>query len=292
MKRRISKHGNSTPVNGYVASVILFVLLFFAGTACDREAMTAAEAKESAEELVVSDQAMGVATGSIELSTNFTIGAALKDAAEELRAFVKSQLPCAEITKEDATLTIVYGSLPGACTWKGKTYSGTHKITVVSTEPGTLTVDHVWDKFADGVVSVTGSAHVVWTSKEPSRTIDHKLTWTRLSDGRTGTGEGHRVQVPLSGGVAEGILVNGNRKWTSEKGEWELAIDQIEIRWIDPVPQAGSYHLETAFGKSATVSFSRVDEDTIAVTFETGKVHFTFNVTKAGGVAQTQSSGE
>jgi hypothetical protein len=269
------------------AVILLFLTASF-GTACDRDALTAAEAKESVEELVVSDQAMGVATGSLELSTNFTIGAAVKDAAGELLAFIKSQLPCAEITKEEATLTIVYGAQSGACTWKGKTYSGTHRITVVSTEPGSLTVDHEWDKLSDGVVSVTGSAHVVWTSKEPSRTIDHKLTWTRLSDSRTGTGEGHRVQVPLPGGISEGILVDGTRSWTSQKGEWLLTIDQIEIRWIDPVPQAGSYHLDTPSGKSATVSFSRVDENTIAVTFATGKAHFTFNVTKAGAVAQTK----
>jgi hypothetical protein len=59
----------------------------------------------------------------------------------------------------------------------------------------------------------------------------------------------------------------------------------MEIRWSDPVPQAGTYVLSTPFnGKVLTMSFARVDQDTIAVTVTTGRITFHFNVNKAGTV--------
>jgi hypothetical protein len=48
------------------------------------------------------------------------------------------------------------------------------------------------------------------------------------------------------------------------------------------VPQAGLYRLATPQGKSATLSFSRIDEDTIKVTVASGDQSFDFNVSKLG----------
>jgi hypothetical protein len=72
------------------------------------------------------------------------------------------------------------------------------------------------------------------------------------------------------------------RSWTGPAGRWDLAIDGVELRWVDPVPQAGSYTLATPFEKSMTLSFDRVDEDTIRVTVESGARSFEFNVTSRG----------
>jgi hypothetical protein len=52
------------------------------------------------------------------------------------------------------------------------------------------------------------------------------------------------------------------------------------MRWDDPVPQAGSYTLVTPDDKTLSLSFSRVDTDTIGVTVEGPKRSFSFDVSK------------
>lgn len=133
-------------------------------------------------------------------------------------------------------------------------------------------MEHTWDSLKNQRVSVSGSATVTWNLKDPSRHVVHDLTWTRLSDGRTGEGSGDTVQKPLPDGLKEGISVNGDRQWKGQKGQWDLSIDRDAMRWADPVPQAGSYELTAPNGKTATLSFKRIDADTIEADFATGPV--------------------
>ena len=90
----------------------------------------------------------------------------------------------------------------------------------------------------------------------------------------------------LAGGLAEGIQVDGARAWDGEKGHWDLAIDGVQMRWTDPVPQAGSYTLTTPFDKSVSMAFDRVDDDTIKVTVTGPKHEFSFTVSKLGVIAK------
>src|SRR3954465_16081404 len=84
--------------------------LTFAITGCPKEGeLTSAEAQEALQEAAASSQAENLAAASVDISTNFTIGGALEKAAGELKTFVNSQLPCADVTLENATLTIEYG---------------------------------------------------------------------------------------------------------------------------------------------------------------------------------------
>lgn len=48
----------------------------------------------------------------------------MNDAAAELRTFIETQMPCAEIVLADAKVTITYGAKPGDCRYKGHTFSG------------------------------------------------------------------------------------------------------------------------------------------------------------------------
>jgi len=243
--------------------------------------LTLAEAKEAVEESTLSDQAFSVVNGTVEISTNFTIGQAVEAAAEQLRDFIASQLPCAEITLATATLSVEYGANPGNCTYHGHTYSGVHTVTV-SRADGDVSVRHKWSDLSNGVVSVSGSADVTWSLQDESRHVKHELTWTRLSDGRQGVGSGDRTQTALAGGIAEGIRVDGARTWQGKSGRWDTSINNVEMRWVDPVPQSGSYVLATPFDKSLSMAFERVDEDTIKVTLASGGKSFSFNVNKAG----------
>lgn len=275
-----------TPRKTQLAALVSLVTMALLGAGpCkkDDDALTAGEATEALEELTVAEQALTLTSGSIEIATDFTIGDAAERAAEEVRAFIHQQLPCAEVTLAGATLSVEYGALPGDCTYRGQRYGGRHTITVTSTTPGDLVVDHEWDAFTNGVVSVSGTAHVTWSSAETlRRTVVHDLTWTRLSDGRQGVGTGDRTQTPLPGGLVEGIRIDGERTWTTSARAWRLDIDAVEARWIDPIPQSGTYWLTTPADKLVTLTFARVDEDTIAATLAGGGRSFTFNVSKLG----------
>src|SRR4051812_13269561 len=101
---------------------------------CPREGadgpMTQAEAQEALEESTIESQASALTTNSVQISTNFTIGKAVNEAATELKTFIETQLPCAEITLADATLTVTYGAKPGNCTYRGNKFTGQHVVKV------------------------------------------------------------------------------------------------------------------------------------------------------------------
>ena len=83
-------------------------------------------------------------------------------------------------------------------------------------------------------------------------------------------------------GIAGGIRIDGNRHWSGQSGEWNLAITGVEVRLQDPVPQAGSYQLTTPSDKNVSLSFDRQNDSVIKVTLSGPKATFTFNVREAG----------
>jgi hypothetical protein len=266
-------------------AIALFSLLLVA-IGCKVEHLTSEQARETLEESSIASQAEALTAASVEISTDFTIGQAVERAAEEIRTFVGSQLPCAEITIANATLTIEYGARPGNCVYRGHTFSGTHTIAVESNEERDVIVQHDWDGLSNGRVSVTGEATVTWSREDRSRHIVHELTWTRLSDGKSGVGTGNRTQTALAGGIAEGIELDGTRAFETERGRWELDIDQVQMRWIDPVPQSGAYELETPFDKSVRMTFERIDEASIGVTVSSGDRSIALQINRLGLISR------
>jgi hypothetical protein len=246
--------------------------------------MTSSEALQAVEESTLASQAENLTSASVEITTSFTIGQAVESAAQEIKSFITNQLPCADVVLSGATLTVTYGAKPGPCTYKGQTFSGSHSITVAKNDQAQVEVHHVWTDLSNGRVTLNGNADVTWDFAEKSRHVVHTAEWKRVSDGFTVTGEGDRTQTVLEGGLVEGIRVDGARSWKSVRGQWDLAIDGVEMRWVDPVPQAGAYTLHNPNGKSLSLSFARVDEDTIKVTVTNGRRSFSFNVTKIGAV--------
>ena len=254
--------------------------------ACPKEAeLTAAEASESLQQASASAQAENLSAASVDISTNFTIGGAVEQAAGELKTFLNTQLPCADVSLSGATLTIEYGVNPGNCTYHGHTFSGSSSVTVSKNDMDNVVVDHKWTGLSNGVVELDGTAQVTWDFSNKTRHVVHDLKWTQLATQRTGEGTGDRTQTPLAGGISDGIQVDGTRSWAGERGTWDLSINGVQMRWADPVPQAGTYSLSTPYGKSVSMAFSRVDGDTIKVTVSGPKHDFSFNVSKAGGVA-------
>lgn len=269
-----------------LTGVLVLPLLVLTGCPRDREdPLTLGEATAALEQASDAGQAEGLTSASVDISTNFTIGQAVKDGAAELKTFIGTQLPCAEVTLEDATLTVVYGAKAGNCTYRGHTFSGTHSISLERNDDAQVDVHHEWTDFSNGVVTLDGTADVTWNLADKTRRVKHESHWTHLKSGRTGTGTGDRLQSVLAGGLAEGIQVDGERTWDGDRGHWDLAIDGVQMRWTDPVPQAGSYTLTTPFEKTVSMAFDRVDDDTIKVTVTGPKREFSFSVSKLGDIA-------
>lgn len=268
------------------ATIVATTLLSSSCLLESNKPLSASEARQALEETAAAFQAEALVANTVELNTSFTIGGAVEAAAQELHDFVTSQLPCSEVTLDDASLSVVYGA-NGSCPYNGHAYQGTHTITLVSVDASGIVVDHEWDEVDNGIVMVDGSATVTWTADDQTRRVQHQLEWTDLARDASFTGGGDRLQGPLDMDWANGIVVDGNRSWSSERGDWQLTIDGIRARWDDPVPEAGSYGLDTPFdGKSMTLGFERVDADTIAVTVESGNRSFSFNVSKLGIITE------
>lgn len=259
-------------------------------TACpkDQTEMTSAEASEALDESNASSQAAALTATSVDISTNFTIGQAVEQAAQNLKDFIATELPCADVSLSGNTLSITYGAKPGSCTYKGQTFSGTHQITVTKNDQNEVIVDHTWANLSNGIVTVNGSAHVTWDAADPSRNAQYSVMWTRKSDGLTGTGTGDVTQKPLPDGLDVGIQIDGSRTWKGPSGEWDLGINGVQARWQDPIPQAGSYSLHTPKDRTITLSFSRVDDTTIKVTASSGSKSFSFNVKGPAGDVTAQ----
>ena len=274
-------------------SNLLILSVFALLTACpprDGDTLTSAEAQSALEESSISSQAETLISDGVELNTHFTIGKAVEQAAQELRDFIATELPCAEITLSDRTLTIEYGKLAGDCSWHGQTFGGTHAVTVMRNADHDVLVHHAWTDFHNDKVSVSGTADVTWSAAQGSRRVVHSLTWTVKAGqyaGRTGTGSGDRTQTALAAGLSEGIVIDGMRAWDGKQGHFELDIDQVEVRWADPLPQAGSYVLTTPNDKTLTFDFTRQDADTIEVEISSGAHSFSFDVNALGDVSRS-----
>lgn len=259
----------------------------FALTACPKdngEPVTSSEAAESIDESTLSSQASELTSSSVELTTSFTLGQAVQTAVNELKTFIASQLPCADVVVSPNSLTVTYGAKPGLCVYRGHTYSGVHQITVVRTDTNDVEVDHKWTDLSNGVLKVSGTAQATWSVSAATRHVKHDLTWTRIADGRTGHGTGDETQKSLSGGLVEGFQVDGSRTWDGKSGHYDLAISGVQWRWVDPVPQAGSYTLGLPNQKSLSLSFARVDDTRIRVTLQSGDKTYSFVVAKSGQI--------
>jgi hypothetical protein len=146
-----------------LTAVLVLPLLVLTGCPRDREdPLTLGEATAALEQASDAGQAEGLTSASVDISTNFTIGQAVKDGAAELKTFIGTQLPCAEVTLEDATLTVVYGAKAGNCTYRGHTFSGTHSISLERNDDAQVDVHHEWTDFSNGVVTLDGTADVTW----------------------------------------------------------------------------------------------------------------------------------
>ena len=255
-------------------TLLLYTLL--ATTAC--MALTREEAADALDEAKMLSAAATMIGVTERWSENFTIGEGAAAGLENIRSFYESQLACADVNLSNSKLIVEYG-VNGDCLYQGMRFTGTHEITLTINSASEVVVDHSWINLSNGMMSVDGTATVSWKGGEdPSRDVTHDLSWIRLEDKREASSTGHRVQKPLSGGIEEGFSVSGNVEWRGESGAWELEIGDVEMRWVDTVPQAGSYILETPYAKTLSLEFIRTKPTMISVEVSSGARSFDIEV--------------
>ncbi|NVB43063.1 hypothetical protein G6O69_34895 [Pseudenhygromyxa sp. WMMC2535] len=235
------------------------------GAGCDR-GMDWTEFREALDEAVVQGEAQAMANDVIEISTSFTIGQAVAEAREEIRAFAESQIPCSSVTLEGETgLSIDFGEL-GDCSYNGKTYAGVITLDLeANADASEVIVHHGAEAFRNEDIQLDGSIDVTWGGG--ARKVVSDLSFSgeggvslEISANRTMT------FIDPALGLAGGVEISGSRTWESARGQWSLDIDAVEVRGQDPVPQSGEYVLTNPDDAVVTMSFERLDEDTIQVT--------------------------
>ena len=253
------------------------LLLIVACGACrpKDDPLTREEAQAALVATQLSNDAHALTYDIVEVTTGFTLGDAAQAAGENMRDFVKSQIPCATAELSDEkVLGIDFGARGDSCLWRGKTYTGRVEVQVDKVADGVVEITHSWIDLSDGRITVNGGASVAWNINALSRQVTHSLSWSSAQGDGEATGD--RTQALLEGG---GFQVDGTRTWTGvEDKTWSLTIDGVQVRAQDPVPQAGEYRLIAPDGKQLTLGFTRVDETTIQVTIGNGSKDFSFNV--------------
>lgn len=251
-----------------LAGITVVMALTVACTGGDE--MSGVEALQTLSEVNRSVQGEQATQDVVEISTEHTIGDALEQAAQNIADFWESQADCTTVTVAGNKATIDYGTLADDCTYEGRTYAGVNTIAVERVEPGALEVDHTWTGFTNGDTTVDGGAVVTWDGVDPSRTVVTDHTFTDAQDpSRQVDVHGEHVTRPLEADVPwweSGFTLDGERNWTSDGSDWFLTMSGLELRMIDPCPQAGTVSATAPSGKSLEITYERVDDDTISAT--------------------------
>ena len=246
--------------------------------------LTYEEALEALEEAAMSGKGEAMTTGIIEVSTEFTMGDAVEAAAQELYDFLVSQIDCSEVSLDGTTVTVDFGTLDDACVYNGYTYAGLWAVTIERNDGDGVEVTHEWTGLTNGDLSLDGGADVDWSASAASRHVVHEVNWSDAEHTLVASGDRTQTLLDPQDGLEAGIVVDGTRQWTSETGEWLLDIDNVEMRGQDPVPQAGVYSLTTPADKVLTLTFERLDDDTIKCVLEGTRRTWVFEVTSQGVV--------
>lgn len=255
------------------------VVLATSGLGCDGEFFSGSDFRMAVDDVVATGQGESLQNDVIEITTSFTLGDGARAVAEQVGDFVRSQLPCATVSSpDDKTLSIAFGTVAGNCTYNGRTLSGTVVVGYV-VEGEQVIVTHEYTGLTDGRATLDGEATVTWSVGERHVVTDFDIS-TERGDFEASS---DRTQKRL-GEIGEGIVVDGSRDWSGPRGDFHLDIDGVQMRGIDPVPQAGSYALERPNGDVMTMTFERIDDDTIEIVVDGGRRDRTFRVTSAGDV--------
>lgn len=248
---------------------------------CFRPRLTLEEVQAAIDAVVVMGQARQAVDDVVEISTSFTIGDGVEAYVEQVRLFLESQAPCTTVEASPGELVVDFGGLADACSYRGRTYGG-QVVYSFEVQGDDVIVTHDYRAFTNGDVTLDGAAEVTWGGQ--ARRVE--TDFTIVGDRATIDTQADRTMVWIdeSLGLAGGIRIDGTQDWQGPLGDWTMSIDGVEVRAQDPVPQSGRFELVTPRDVLATLSFSRLDDDTIEMVFEGPRNRRAYHVTSLGQV--------
>lgn len=263
------------------ASLLALATLAVAG--CDLAEGSFAEMRIAVDESVATGEAAALEEGIIEITTDFTIGQGLQDAAAHIRGLVQSQIPCSSVESPAAnTLVIDFGTLDDSCVYKGRTYAGVVTLSY-AVQGETVVVEHGYAGVTNGRVTIDGDATVTWSAAAGGGVSRHIVSSFDL-EGPRGDYHSEADRTQTFSDPGSGVFsVQGDRQWSGPRGDgkanWEATID------IDfAVPIDGSADVTTPGGSEFTLSFEQIDDDTVEVRVTGGRRDRVFHVTSTGAV--------
>lgn len=249
---------------------------------CDLDFLDSQETQAALDESIADSEGLALTAASIELGAVFTLGQTAEQSALQLHELMASQLGCAGLSLVESTVSVQYGT----CNFEPNVFGGTHTVHIEEDGPDQMRLTHTWDQLSNGRVEINGTAEVTWSAGDDMRRVVDSYSWVRLKDGRSGDGGGDRQQGPLPGhSVFDGLRADGTRTWDGTTGHWELEMDEIRIRWVDPVPYTGLWLLKTPSNRHVSFEFARIDPENIGVDVSSGKLDLELNVDKLGFVS-------
>jgi hypothetical protein len=240
--------------------------------------------------------------------------------AEDLAAFIESQAACSTVVEDGDTVTVDFGDVNDDCTYQGHTYGGVMVATIAESE-GVLIATLQLDGLTDGIATLTGEVYIDLAESKRLIASDVHISMTGgclggeraehaedegARDDRRGPphegeeGERHgpppgpppesdvvgeRVQVPLDGSFEIGVIENGSRTMSAEGGDAEITTVDLATRAGEIIPESGSITMVGPPG-TMTISFARIDADTIEVTLDGPRGEEIIAVDPVSGEAQ------
>lgn len=259
--------------------------------ACDSPDVDDVEMRAAIDEAVASGEAQHAEIDLLDLTTDLDPGgehpkgdSPLRGLLEgprlrdHMRGLIASQLPCSTLEDlDDDTLQITLGSSERPCTFRGAEWSG---VIVVSyqADDDIVTIEHEYLAVTNGKVQLDGTSVVERTDAQ--RHVVNDFTF----QGPRGTfhSSSDRIHTPMADGL--GMHIEGTRDVERPRGLAHIDIVDVEVARGDVVPQDGSYVLTTPEGREMTMTFARLDADTILVTVTGGKHDREFEVDAGGRI--------
>ena len=278
-----------SPIRAAAAVACLMLL----NTGCMREGMSTEQVLQALDETQQSARGERLTSEPIDISTEFTIGDAVEAAAQQLADFWVSQQPCTTVTLEAGVVTVDYGGLDDPCEFEGKTFGGIARVSVDDTQAGQVQVSHAWEALTDGETRVDGGAVVTWVEAGAfARQVetDHQFTDVATGDQVDVLGSHEWTFLNDTAGLDDGLMLTGERTWSSTTGEWHIDMVDLEIRLQDPVAQAGTIELTNPDGKVLTLLHERVDESTIRITLTGARRDWVFDINQLGIPSQVDDT--
>jgi len=230
------------------------------------------------DEAAKSDGSMGAV---VEVTVDQSAGERLTDRVQRLKALLKSQAPCSQVSLDDSgVVTIDFGKLDDQCQFAGRTFAGIVRISFDKMGDGPDAATHLeWDGLTDGVHVLDGSTDATFTT-DSGATVSAKndLSLANLDAdivhdvlGQSTIARLDPAKRILDGGWS----VDGDRSVSVDltpsddsdaTKDWQMSFQGLQILPDDAGPHAGLARLTTPDGRVFSVLFGRIDADTISAT--------------------------